>query len=290
VELGSSNSAKRIKKKEAKGGSMFSGSMFAASNAVPIFPDLAGKVAVVTGSSRGIGAETARYLALNKVKVVVNGRDQHALDQVVSKIQSFGGEALGLTADCTKHDQIDAMRQKVDEQYGGTDLLIAFAGGGGPLEPIEELSEERWDSLLRENLTSKFLTVKCFLPGMKRKAAGSIVLMCSSAGRAVSRASLAYSSAQAGVVMLARNLAQQLGKDGIRVNAIAPSAIRNERMEKFMLSSMSKEQQEDVAKGYPIPRLGEPQDVAAATLFLCSESSSWITGVTLDVAGGKVMV
>jgi 3-oxoacyl-[acyl-carrier protein] reductase len=266
--------------------SKLGGSQFAASTTVPIFPDLAGKVAVVTGSSRGIGAETARYLALNKVKVVVNGRDQHALDQVVSKIQSLGGEAIGVTADCTKHDQIDAMRQRVEEQYGGTDLLIAFAGGGGPLEPIEELSEERWDSLLRENLTSKFLTVKCFLPGMKRKEAGSIVLMSSSAGRAASRASLAYSSAQAGVVMLARNLAQQLGKDRIRVNAIAPSAIRNERMETFM----SKEQQEDVARSHAIPRLGEPQDVAAATLFLCSDSSSWITGVTIDLAGGKVMV
>jgi 3-oxoacyl-[acyl-carrier protein] reductase len=260
--------------------------MPAVSTTVPIYPDLAGKIAVVTGSSRGIGAETAHYLALNQVKVVVNGRDQHALDQVVSKIQSLGGEALGVIGDCTKQDQIDAMRQRVEEQYGGVDLLIAFAGGGGPLEPIEELSEERWDSLLRENLTSKFLTVKCFLPGMKRKAAGSIVLMCSSAGRAVSRASLAYSSAQAGVVMLTQNLAQQLGKDGIRVNAIAPSAIRNERMEKFM----SKEQKEDLAKTFPIPRLGAPQDIAAATLFLCSESSSWITGVTIDVAGGKVMV
>jgi 3-oxoacyl-[acyl-carrier protein] reductase len=102
----------------------------------------------------------------------------------------------------------------------------------------------------------------------------------------VSRASLAYSSAQAGAVMLARNLAQQLGNQGIRVNAIAPSAIRNERIEKFM----SKELQEDFAKAHPIPRLGEPQDVAAATLFLCSASSSWITGATLDVAGGKVMM
>jgi 3-oxoacyl-[acyl-carrier protein] reductase len=260
--------------------------MLAASTTVPIFPDLVGKIAVVTGASRGIGAETARYLALNKVKVVVNGRDQQALDQVVSEIKDLGGEGFGVIADCTKHDQIDAMRQKVEKQYGGADLLIAFAGGGGPLEPIEELSEERWDSLIRGNLTSKFLTVKCFLPGMKRKGTGSIVLMSSSAGRAVSRASLAYSSAQAGAVMLARNLAQQLGSQGIRVNAIAPSAIRNERMEKFM----SKELQEDFAKAHPIPRLGEPQDVAAATLFLCSASSSWITGATLDVAGGKVMM
>lgn len=260
--------------------------MLAASKTVPIYPDLAGKVAVVTGSSRGIGAETARYLALSKVKVVVNGRNERAVEQVVSEIKALAGEAIGVVADCTKYEQIDEMRQTAETKFGAPDLLIAFAGGGGPLEPVEEVSEDRWDSLVRENLTSKFLTVKCFLPGMKRKESGSIVLMCSSAGRAVSRASLAYSSAQAGVAMLARNLAQQVGNQGIRVNAIAPSAIRNEQMERFM----SKEQQEDLARMYVIGRLGEARDVAAATLFLCSESSSWITGVTLDVAGGKVMM
>jgi 3-oxoacyl-[acyl-carrier protein] reductase len=104
--------------------------------------------------------------------------------------------------------------------------------------------------------------------------------------RVPAQASLAYSAAQAGVAVLARNLAQQLGQQGIRVNAIAPSAIRNERMQR----SMSAEQQDNLAKTFAIHRIGEPQDVAAAALFLCSESSSWITGVTLDVAGGKVMV
>jgi 3-oxoacyl-[acyl-carrier protein] reductase len=144
----------------------------------------------------------------------------------------------------------------------------------------------RWDSVLATNLKSKFLTVKAFLPGMKRCGAGSILLMCSSAGRVPSQASLAYSAAQAGVAVLARNLAQQLGQQGIRVNAIAPSAIRNERMQR----SKSAEQQDKLAKTFAIRRIGEPQDVAAAALFQCSESSSRITGVTLDVARGKVMV
>jgi 3-oxoacyl-[acyl-carrier protein] reductase len=148
------------------------------------------------------------------------------------------------------------------------------------------VSEEQWNSLLSSNLTSKFLTIKSFLPGMKRRGGGSIVIMSSSAGRAASQAALAYSTAQAGVVSLARNLAQQLGRYGIRVNAIAPSAIRNERIEQ----SMSTADQESLARTFPIQRIGEPRDVAAATLFLCSEASSWITGVTLDVAGGKVMV
>jgi len=251
---------------------------------VPLFPDLAGKIALVTGSSRGIGAETARYLALNKVKVVVNGRDREALDHVVRGIKSDGGEAIGILADCTKFDEIEEMRKKVEDQFGKVELLVAFAGGDGKPEPIEDLTEQRWDAVVATNLTSKFLTVKSFLPGMKDQGAGSIILMCSSAGRSVSQSSLAYSSSQAGVAMLSKNLAQQLGQFGIRVNAIAPSTIRNEKIQTFM----TKHQQEKLAAMYPISRLGEPEDIAAATLFLCSECSSWITGVTLDISGGKV--
>lgn len=191
----------------------------------------------------------------------------------------------GVIADCTKAGQIEKMHQAIEERFGGTDLLLAFAGAGGPIEPVENISEQEWNALIAANLTSKFLTVKSFLPGMKRRGAGSIVLMWSSAGRAASRAALAYSSAQAGVSMLARNLAQQLGTGGVRVNAIAPSAIRNERLAQFL----NQGELEKLALQFPIPRVGEPGDVAAAALFLCSNDSSWITGITLDVAGGKVM-
>lgn len=219
------------------------------------------------------------------MKVVINGRDREAVNRATSEIQLNGGEALGVIADCTQAVQIEQMQKKVEEHFGDIDFLMAFAGGGVRIEPIENVSEEEWNSLLSANLTSKFLTIKSFLAAMKRRGSGSIVLMCSSAGRAASEAALAYSSAQAGVVMLARNLAQQLGKWNIRVNAIAPSAIRNERIERFM----SEEQQAELARSFAIQRIGEPRDVAAATLFLCSEASSWITGITLDIAGGKVM-
>jgi len=251
-----------------------------------LFPDLAGKVALVTGSSRGIGAETARWLAANKTKVVVNGRQAEAVESVVAEINSAGGEALGCVADCSRTDQIEAMRQRIERHFGIVSLLFAFAGGDGNPEPIEQLTEERWDALMAGNLKSKFLTVKSFLPGMKEQGAGSIVLMCSTAGRAPSQASLAYSSAQAGVAMLTRNLAQQLGRSGIRVNAIAPSIIVNDRIRKYM----PEEQQDKVAASYVVPRLGQPADVAAAALFLSSDASSWITGIVVDVAGGKVML
>jgi 3-oxoacyl-[acyl-carrier protein] reductase len=259
--------------------------MATAPKAMPIYPGLIGKVAVVTGASSGIGAETARYLAANMVTVVVNGRDRDRLNKVAARIEDAGGDALPVAADCTRSDEIEAMRRTVEERFGGIDLLVAFAGEGTRVEPIEELPEEKWNAMLDTNLKSKFLTVKSFLPGMKRRGGGAIVLMSSSAGRVVSEATLAYSCAQAGVTMLTKNLAQQLGRHGIRVNAVAPSAIRNERIEKFM----TKEEQEKLAATFPIPRIGEPYDVAAATLFLCSEAASWITGVTLDIAGGKVM-
>ena len=252
----------------------------------PTYPDLAGKIAVITGSSRGIGAETARYLAINKVKVVVNGRDRPAVEAVTQEIRTSGGEAIGYAADCTKYDQIEALRESVENRLGAVSLLFAFAGGDGKPEPIEEYSEERWDSVLAGNLKSKFLTVKSFLPSIKKAGGGSIVLMSSSAGRARSQASFAYSAAQAGVANLTRNLAQEFGVSGIRVNAIAPSAVRNDKLRKFM----TEEQQANLASTFAIPRLGEPGDVAAAALFLGSEASSWITGIVLDVAGGKVML
>ena len=252
----------------------------------PIYPDLAGKVALVTGSSRGIGAETARRLSDNKVKVVINGRRAEAVKRVVADINAMGGVAIGCIADCSKTDQVEEMRQQIEDQLGTVNLLFAFAGGDGAPESIEQLTEDRWDAIMAGNRKSKFFTAKTFLPGMKRRGGGSIVLMCSAAGRLPSKASLAYSSAQAGVAMLTRNLAQELGNAGIRVNAVAPSTVMNDKIRAHMESA----RQQSLAASYAVPRLGEPADVAAAALFLSSSASSWTTGVVLDVAGGKVMI
>jgi 3-oxoacyl-[acyl-carrier protein] reductase len=140
----------------------------------PTYPDLANKVAVVTGGSRGIGATTCRLLAANGVKVVVNGRDEAAINAVVSRIQSDDGQAIGVSADCTDFAAIEAMRREAEQAFGPVDILIAYAGGGGP-KPITELTEEEWRSTLDSNLTSTFLTVKSFLPGMIERRRGAIV-------------------------------------------------------------------------------------------------------------------
>jgi 3-oxoacyl-[acyl-carrier protein] reductase len=255
----------------------------------PSYPDLQAKVAVVTGGSRGIGAATCRLLAANGVKVVVNGRHQAAISPVVTNIQSAGGRAVGITADCTNFAAIERMRQRTQQELGPVDVLVACVGGYGEYTPTDQLTEEQWRLTVDANLTSTFLTLKSFLPGMIDRRQGSIITVASSAARfliGASSASAAYAAAKAGVVMLARRVASEVGKYGVRVNCVAPAAVLTERVEHHM----SEAEQKDAATLVPLGRMGTPDDVALAILFLASDSSSWLTGVTLDVAGGRIML
>ena len=136
------------------------------------------------------------------------------------------------------------------------------------------------------SLTATFLTLKSFLPGMIQRGRGAIVTMASSAARLPSQASAAYAAAKAGVVMFSKHVANEVGQHGVRVNCLAPSSVLTERVKRLM----PEETQRQVASMHPLGRMGTPEDVALATLFLASESSSWITGVTLDVAGGRVII
>jgi 3-oxoacyl-[acyl-carrier protein] reductase len=252
----------------------------------PTYPDLADKVAVVTGGSRGIGAATCRLLAQNGAKVAVGSRDEAAINSVVQEIRGSGGEAIGVAANLTDFAAVELMRRRVEEELGPVDVLAAFAGGQGYPTPIEQMAEEQWRSVIDSDLSATFLTVRSFLPGMIERGAGSIVTMASSAGRLPSQASAAYAAAKAGVVMFSRHVANEVGQRGVRVNCLAPSSVLTERVKRLM----PEETQREVAGMHPLGRMGTPEDVALATLFLASESSSWITGVTLDVAGGRIMV
>jgi len=250
----------------------------------PAYPDLAGKVGVVTGGSGGIGAATCRMLASNGVKVAVNGRDEAKIAAVVDGIRSAGGVALGVAADCTDFAAVEQMRKQVEEELGPVEVVSAFVGGGrARLGPVAQTTEEEWHSTVDANLTATFLTLKSFLPGMIERGGGSIVTMASSAARFPTGAPAPYAAAKAGVIVLTREVASEVGRHGVRVNCLAPHTVLVERTRHFM----PEEQQQRIAAEIPLRRLGTPEDVALATLFLASESSSWITGVTLDVAGGK---
>lgn len=250
------------------------------------YPDLKGRVVLVTGSSKALGAETARRFAAAGAKVVVNGRDVRAIENVAASIRAEGMESIGVRADVTSAAELSILREKIRDSYGEVDVLAAFAGGLGNPVPVLEITEDQWRNTVNADLTSKFLTVKAFVPTMKERRNGNIILMSSAAGRLVSQASAAYGAAEAGTLMLMRHLAQELGPFGIRANAIAPSIVRNEKIEKFMPPEM----QAKVAEMLPLRRIGAPEDVAQAALFLASEASSWITGHVLDVSGGKVMI
>jgi len=250
------------------------------------YPDLDGKTAVVTGGSRGIGAATARALAANGVAVAIVSRDQEALDAVARSIASAGGRALAVRADCTVTGEIERCASTIREQLGPPDILATFAGGNGmPVATVAETAEH-WRAVIDSDLHSTFLTTSAFLPGMIERGRGSIITMSSAAARQAARSSAAYAAAKAGVIAFTRHLASELGGDGLRVNCIAPSAIENERMRQWM----TEEQRRELGQSFPLGRIGQPDDVAASALFLASDASGWITGITLDIAGGKIMV
>jgi 3-oxoacyl-[acyl-carrier protein] reductase len=245
-----------------------------ASDKLPVYPDLAGKVAVVTGGSGGIGAATCRLLAANGARVAVNGRDQARIDTVVEAIRAAGGQAIGVAGDCTDLAAVDGIRQRVEQDLGPAEVLAAFVGGGRAQPgPVADVPEEDWRSTVDGSLTATFLTLKSFLPGMSAARLPGL------------GAPAPYVAAKAGVVMLTRQIASEVGRHGIRVNCLAPHTILTEQIQR----RAPEEWRQKMAAAIPLGRLGTPEDVALAALFLASDSASWLTGVTLDVAGGYVM-
>jgi 3-oxoacyl-[acyl-carrier protein] reductase len=244
-------------------------------------------VALVTGASRGIGAAIARRFALEGAAVAVHGRDAEALRGVRRDIESTGGRALDITADVTRFGEIEAMRVQVEQELGPIDILVANAGGSHtPPGPVEDITEEGWRASVDGNLTATFLTIKSVLPGMKTRKTGNIITMSSTAGRRPhERSPVGYAAAKAGIVILTQDVAAQVGSFGIRVNCIAPETILTERNARQIPPGV----QQSLIDVHPIRRLGTPDDVAGAALFLASDDSGWITGVVLDVAGGAVM-
>jgi 3-oxoacyl-[acyl-carrier protein] reductase len=249
--------------------------------------ELTGEVALVTGSSRGIGAAIATLFAQAGAAVAVHGRDEEAVASVAKGIAGGGGRALPVVADLTHYGEVEAMRNGIERELGPVSVLVANAGGN-PVRPgpIEDITEDGWRASVAANLTATFLTIKAFLPGMKERGRGTIVTMSSAASRRPTAMSpAAYAAAKAGIEVLTRQVAEQAGPAGIRACCLAPETIMTERNRAQIPEAV----QDQLRDSHPVRRLGTPEDVAQAALFLASDRSSWLSGITIDIAGGAVL-
>ena len=247
---------------------------------------LKGKVAIVTGAAQGMGKSVAELFALEGAKVILNDINEQKAKKVVDEIKSGGGEALAIRADVTNSEEISRMVEETVARFGTIHILINNAGILRPTR-TEEISEEEWDLVLDINLKGTFLCSKAVLPVMKKNRYGRIVNFSSSAGRSVSTlGGVHYTAAKAGILGFTRQLAKEVASFGINVNSVCPGLIDTE----MVRSNCSPEKLKDCEHSFPISRLGKPKEVADLTLFLVSDCSSYITGASLDINGGDLML
>jgi len=243
-----------------------------------------GRVALVTGSSRGIGAATARALARAGAAVAVNGRDAAAVDRLVAELAASGATVVGAPGDAADPRVLTTARERLAAVAGPVDLLALVAGGGGTPRPLAEYTPEDWRLAMAHNLDPAFVALREFLPGMVQRAAGAVVAVASTAGQTPTPAAPGYATAKAGLLMLIRHTAAQVASQGVRVNAVSPGTVIN-----TSIAALPESARDRMAAAVPLRRLGRPEDVAAAITFLLSDDASWITGATLEVNGGQLI-
>jgi NAD(P)-dependent dehydrogenase (short-subunit alcohol dehydrogenase family) len=243
-----------------------------------------GKVVIVTGASRGIGAITSRAFAAAGAKVVVAARSADALDRLARDIHIAGGTALAVPTDVTNADAVRTLIDAAVAAFGRLDLAFNNAAGGGqPPTRIADLPVESYDSAIATTLRSVFLSLKYEIPAMLDSGGGAIVNMASTAGLEAVGGLAGYVSAKHGVIGLTKAAALEYADRGIRVNVVAPGPILTDSLERA-----GTEAQRKAAMSMPMQRVGRPEEVAAAVLWLASDDASFVTGATLPIDGGKL--
>lgn len=244
----------------------------------------AGKVALVTGASSGIGRATALAFAREGARVVVANRSVERGEAVVRTIAGEGGEGIFVQTDVTRREQVEAMVGAAVERYGRLDCAFNNAGGGVRRGTVTECTEEDWDYTMDSYLKSVWRCMKYELLQMLDQGSGAIVNNSSVDGLRGFPQSVAYAAAKHGVVGLTRTAALQYARQGVRINAVCPGWIRTPPVENYVRRAANAQQ--EILEQEPIGRLGEPEEVAEAVLWLCSDASSFVLGLPMAVDGG----
>ena len=249
--------------------------------------DLSGKVAIVTGSSRGIGRAIAETLAEAGARVVISSRNQAPCDETAAAIRAKGGEAIAVTARISDKAQLENLVARTRERWGGVDILVCNAAINPHYGPLEALTDQVFERMMTNNVLSNLWLAKLVAPDMKARRDGSIIFISSIGGLKSSTVIAMYGVTKAADIALCRSLAAEWGPDGIRVNCIAPGLVETEFARALYEDPERRARREAET---PLRRLGQPEDIAGAALLLASRAGAYITGQTIVIDGGTMVV
>lgn len=245
--------------------------------------DLSGKVAIITGASRGIGESIARTLATAGARVVLASRKQESLDEVAAQIRGAGGEALAIAAHTGKKETLLALAQQTIENYGRIDILVNNAATNPHFGPTLEADDGLWMKTLEVNLMGNVWLTQAVVPQMRQQGGGKIINIASIVGLNPGRFQGIYSATKAALISLTRSLAMELGPDNIQVNAIAPGLVKT----KFAQVLWENESMMQLVESRtPLGRIGQPDEIAGMALWLASPFSDFTTGAVMVIDGG----